>query len=105
MARPVTSRKGFLFAAFVVTVSLLFAGCMGGGGGGSSAGSGVPSRVEFATMQHLSIDPSQGGEIIDISGSLDRELGTGTEIWALDVEYKPCADCGTQMISVKVPVE
>lgn len=71
----------------------------------SGGGSGVPLPVRIATRQHLGINPGEGAEITEISGTEQDVLGDGTAMWNVQVEYRMCSQCNRQAGSFLVPVD
>ena len=100
--------RNFVLVAVATALLALASSCFGGGSssGGRSGGGGVPFKVRMAVTDHLSIDASQGGEILSLSGKKTDSYVDGSELWEVDVEYLPCSSCSKQRlsgISVHVP--
>lgn len=102
-------KRSILSSLSIAIVLLFLVSCFGNGGGSSSSGGsggGVPFNVRMAVMDHLSIDPSQGGEILSLKGKKIDEYQNGMEMWEVDIEYLPCSQCSKQTLrGLNVPVE
>jgi starvation-inducible outer membrane lipoprotein len=77
----------------ICSLAIYFAGCFAlntaaeSGSSSKSSSSSVPDTVRKAAEEATYIDKSNGGKIINITGSKNREFPDGTELWDISVDF------------------